>query len=129
MLSRTSDYAGIGSLPGDRIFFVQLADAPRLAMDVLQWSRHHRLFPLQGGFDLAGFTARGATPPATPGPVAGGVQRRVPAGRPAPDRGRRDAVADRAARMRFGGSRASPVRWPRPRTCGGIAFAELDRGR
>jgi 4-hydroxyphenylpyruvate dioxygenase len=25
-------------------------------MDVLQWSRHHRLFPMQGGFDLAGFT-------------------------------------------------------------------------
>jgi 4-hydroxyphenylpyruvate dioxygenase len=56
VLSRTSDYAGIATIPGDRIFFLQLADAPRLAMDVLQWSRHHRLFPLQGGLDLAGFT-------------------------------------------------------------------------
>jgi len=56
VLSRTDQYAKIGALPGERIFFLQLADAPRLAMDVLQWSRHHRLFPLQGGLDLVGFT-------------------------------------------------------------------------
>lgn len=56
VLSRTDHYQDIASLPGDRIFFLQLADAPRLAMDVLPWSRHHRLFPLQGGFDLTGFT-------------------------------------------------------------------------
>ena len=40
------------------MFFLQLADAPRLRMDVLQWSRHHRLFPGQGAFDLAGFVGR-----------------------------------------------------------------------
>lgn len=56
VLSRTDDYKEIESVPGDRVFFLQLADAPRLAMDVLQWSRHHRLFPLQGGLDLVGFT-------------------------------------------------------------------------
>jgi 4-hydroxyphenylpyruvate dioxygenase len=56
VLSRTDSYAAIADLPGDRIFFLQLADAPRLHMDVLQWSRHHRLFPLQGGLDLVGFT-------------------------------------------------------------------------
>jgi 4-hydroxyphenylpyruvate dioxygenase len=56
VLSRTDAYADIAGLPGDRIFFLQLADAPRLAMDVLQWSRHHRLFPLQGSLDLVGFT-------------------------------------------------------------------------
>src|SRR3954447_14791563 len=56
VLSRTDAYADIAGLPGDRIFFLQLADAPRLAMDVLQWSRHHRLFPLQGRLDLVGFT-------------------------------------------------------------------------
>jgi 4-hydroxyphenylpyruvate dioxygenase len=56
VLSRTDDHRGIATLPGDRIFFLQLADAPRLSMDVLQWSRHHRLFPLQGGLDLVGFT-------------------------------------------------------------------------
>lgn len=56
VLSRTDAYGKIADLPGDRIFFLQLADAPRLDMDVLQWSRHHRLFPLQGRLDLAGFT-------------------------------------------------------------------------
>ncbi|MVU80651.1 TIM barrel protein [Nocardia sp. ET3-3] len=55
ILSRTDDASGIAKLPGDRIFFLQLADAPRLAMDVLQWSRHYRLFPGQGAFDLPAF--------------------------------------------------------------------------
>jgi 4-hydroxyphenylpyruvate dioxygenase len=32
-----------------------LADAPLMSMDVLQWSRHHRLFPGQGEFDLPRF--------------------------------------------------------------------------
>lgn len=48
----------IASIPGERIAFVQVADAPKLAMDVLEWSRHYRCFPGQGDFDLAGFTAR-----------------------------------------------------------------------
>ncbi|MER5514104.1 TIM barrel protein [Streptomyces sp. NPDC002763] len=54
ILSRGSDPKGIEAVPGEKIFFVQLADAPLLAMDVLQWSRHHRCFPGQGGFDVAG---------------------------------------------------------------------------
>jgi 4-hydroxyphenylpyruvate dioxygenase len=55
VLSRGSDPAGFAAVPADRLFFLQLADAPHLAMDVLQWSRHHRLFPGQGAFDLPGF--------------------------------------------------------------------------
>ncbi len=55
ILSRGSDPAGIRRVPGEKIFFLQLADAPVLGMDVLQWSRHHRCFPGQGGFDLTGF--------------------------------------------------------------------------
>ncbi len=55
ILSRGSDPAGIRHLPGEKIFFLQLADAPVLAMDVLQWSRHYRCFPGQGGFDLPSF--------------------------------------------------------------------------
>ncbi|WP_020660009.1 sugar phosphate isomerase/epimerase and 4-hydroxyphenylpyruvate domain-containing protein [Amycolatopsis benzoatilytica] len=57
LLSRGSDPAGIAEIPGDKLFFLQLADAPHLSMDVLQWSRHHRLFPGQGAFDLPGFLA------------------------------------------------------------------------
>ena len=57
ILSRGTDPVGIEAIPGDRIFYLQLADAPRLAMDVLQWSRHYRCFPGQGDFDVAGLTA------------------------------------------------------------------------
>ena len=56
-LALGDDTAAVSSVPGDRIFFVQVADAPRLSMDVLQWSRHFRCFPGQGQFDLAGFLA------------------------------------------------------------------------
>lgn len=55
ILSRGHDPAGIEEIPGEQIFFVQLADAPALEMDVLQWSRHHRLFPGEGDFDLTTF--------------------------------------------------------------------------
>ncbi|MFJ9786424.1 TIM barrel protein [Amycolatopsis sp. NPDC101161] len=56
ILSKGHDPAPIRAIPGDKIFFLQLADAPELPMDVLPWSRHHRLFPGQGDFDLTAFT-------------------------------------------------------------------------
>ncbi|MFF3918609.1 bifunctional sugar phosphate isomerase/epimerase/4-hydroxyphenylpyruvate dioxygenase family protein [Streptomyces sp. NPDC001852] len=52
--SEPEDLGGIADIPGEKIFFLQLADAPLLAMDALQWSRHYRCFPGQGGFDVAG---------------------------------------------------------------------------
>ena len=58
VLSRTREpeaISPISEIPGDKIFFLQLADAPLMSMDVLQWSRHHRLFPGQGEFDLPRF--------------------------------------------------------------------------
>jgi 4-hydroxyphenylpyruvate dioxygenase len=58
ILSRGSETAGISQIPGEKVFFLQLADAPRLDMGVLQWSRHHRLFPGQGHFDLTDFLGR-----------------------------------------------------------------------
>jgi 4-hydroxyphenylpyruvate dioxygenase len=58
VLSRNGDPAGFAGIAPDKIFFLQLADAPNLHMDVLQWSRHHRLFPGQGAFDLPGFLTR-----------------------------------------------------------------------
>ena len=42
-------------LPWGKIFLVQLADAPRLQMDVLSWSRHFRNFPGQGQLPVANF--------------------------------------------------------------------------
>jgi 4-hydroxyphenylpyruvate dioxygenase len=55
-LALGEDLAAVGErVPPERIFFLQLADAPRLAMDVLSWSRHHRVFPGQGELPVAGF--------------------------------------------------------------------------
>ena len=54
-LSLRDDPMGIADIPGERIFFVQMADAPLLAMDVIQWARHHRNFPGQGQLDVATF--------------------------------------------------------------------------
>ena len=56
ILSRGTDLGAIAGI--DKVFYLQLADAPHLSMDVLQWSRHHRCFPGQGSFDLADFVAR-----------------------------------------------------------------------
>lgn len=55
ILSRGDNPEQISEIPGEKIFFVQLADAPVLSMDILSWSRHYRLFPGQGGFDLDDF--------------------------------------------------------------------------
>jgi 4-hydroxyphenylpyruvate dioxygenase len=55
VLSRGGVPAGFAEVPSEKLFFLQLADAPHMDMDVLQWSRHHRLFPGQGAFDLPGF--------------------------------------------------------------------------
>jgi 4-hydroxyphenylpyruvate dioxygenase len=51
ILARRTDLSAIRAIPKDRIFLVQMADAPKLDMDYLSWSRHYRCFPGQG--DLA----------------------------------------------------------------------------
>ncbi len=55
VLSRGLDPTGIREIPGEKIFFVQLSDAPEMAMDILQWSRHYRVWPGQGSWDVVGF--------------------------------------------------------------------------
>ena len=55
ILSRDWDTAPIEDFNADKIFFVQVADAPKLSMDVLSWSRHYRVFPGEGQFELAKF--------------------------------------------------------------------------
>src|SRR5437588_956415 len=49
------DDALIAKIPGDRIFFAQLADAPLMRLDPLSWSRHFRCFPGQGAFPVTRF--------------------------------------------------------------------------
>ena len=55
ILSKGHNPEAIETIPAEKIFFVQMADAPILSMDVLSWSRHHRVFPGEGAFDLGGF--------------------------------------------------------------------------
>lgn len=45
----------IAGLPGERIFLVQLSDAPNLLMDPLALSRHHRAMPGQGDWPMEAF--------------------------------------------------------------------------
>ena len=54
-LARKIDPDTIRRIPGDRIFFVQLADAPAIDMDLLYWSRHFRNMPGEGDLDVTAF--------------------------------------------------------------------------
>ncbi|EWC44775.1 hypothetical protein DRE_06413 [Drechslerella stenobrocha 248] len=49
------DYSDLSSIPGEKIFMVQVADAPVLNISVLDYSRHCRTFPGQGSFPLVPF--------------------------------------------------------------------------
>jgi len=57
MLARGDDGAALAGVPGERIGFLQVADAPLLDMNVLEWSRHFRCFPGQGALDVTGVVA------------------------------------------------------------------------
>ena len=54
-LGRKIDPDSIRAVPGDKIFFVQLADAPLIDMDLLYWSRHFRNMPGEGDLDVTAF--------------------------------------------------------------------------
>lgn len=56
-LSRNIPSDSIRAIPGHKIAFVQLADAPRLDMDLLYWSRHFRNFPGQGNLAVADYVS------------------------------------------------------------------------
>jgi 4-hydroxyphenylpyruvate dioxygenase len=55
ILARKTDLNAIRAIPRDRIFLVQVADAPLLEMDYLSWSRHFRNFPGQGDLPVLDF--------------------------------------------------------------------------
>ncbi len=56
-LSRKIDINSIRSIPKDKIFIVQMADAPLIDMDLLYWSRHFRNMPGEGDLPVTEFTA------------------------------------------------------------------------
>ncbi|WP_062644499.1 bifunctional sugar phosphate isomerase/epimerase/4-hydroxyphenylpyruvate dioxygenase family protein [Streptomyces maremycinicus] len=122
ILSRSSGpkgLEGIEDIPGEKIFFLQLADAPLLGMDVLQWSRHHRCFPGQGGFDIAGLVKH-VLRTGYDGPLSlevfNDVFRQAEAGPTAVDARRSLLILQEEAGIRALPAPASPT---------GVAFAEL----
>lgn len=54
-LVRPDDWSAVRSLPGGRIFFVQVGDAPRMDADPLTVRRHHSRLPGDGDLDVPGF--------------------------------------------------------------------------
>ncbi|MBU0584410.1 MAG: bifunctional sugar phosphate isomerase/epimerase/4-hydroxyphenylpyruvate dioxygenase family protein [Alphaproteobacteria bacterium] len=54
-LARKIDVGSIRAIPGDKIFIVQLADAPLIDMDLLYWSRHFRNMPGEGDLPVTEF--------------------------------------------------------------------------
>ncbi len=54
-LSRRIPSASIGDIRPDKLFIVQIADAPWLDMDLLSWSRHFRNMPGQGDLPVTEF--------------------------------------------------------------------------
>lgn len=119
ILARGCDPEGIEDIPGEKIFFLQLADAPLMAMDVLQWSRHYRCFPGQGGLDVAGLLGH-VVRAGYRGPLSlevfNDVFRQAEAGPTAVDAQRSLRVLQEAAGL------AEP---PAPVVPTGVAFAEL----
>ena len=143
-LSLRDDPRGIADIPGEKIFFVQMADAPLLVMDVLQWARHFRNFPGQGQLDVETFFEQ-ALLAGYAGPLSleifNDVFRETPNRRTATDAMRsllylegrvRNRLKESARRDDEGGRRAARVLDrielfdpPRPPALSGIAFLEF----
>src|SRR4051794_21229039 len=131
ILSRGSDPAGIAEIPGEKLFFLQLADAPHMNMDVLQWSRHYRLFPGQGTFDLPAFLGHVLTAGYS-GPLSlevfNDVFRQSDPARAAVDALRSLLALQEGTAERLPPEireRAGLVELPRPQLLNGHAFVEL----
>jgi 4-hydroxyphenylpyruvate dioxygenase len=56
-LARCIPTTSIGDIDSDKLFLVQIADAPMMALDYLSWARHFRNFPGQGEFPVADYAA------------------------------------------------------------------------
>lgn len=130
ILSRDADPYAIETIPAEKIFFLQLADAPSLPMDVLYWSRHYRCFPGQGDLDVAGLVAH-VLRAGYRGPLSlevfNDIFRQAAAMRTAHDAMRSLVFLEEAVGRRLGDSpqSATLAAPPSPVLPTGFAFAEL----
>ncbi len=56
-LARKIPIESIDDIAPEKIFLMQIADAPEMPMDYLYWSRHFRCLPYQGDFPVAAYVA------------------------------------------------------------------------
>jgi 4-hydroxyphenylpyruvate dioxygenase len=56
-LARKIPIESIDAIAPEKIFLMQIADAPEMSMDYLYWSRHFRCLPYQGDFPVAAYVA------------------------------------------------------------------------
>ena len=54
-LSKDINLCSIATIPKEKIFIIQIADAPKYNMELLFWSRHFRNMPGQGDLNILGF--------------------------------------------------------------------------
>ncbi len=127
--AKRTDLRAIRSIPGDRIFLVQIADAPWLDMDIMQWSRHFRCFPGQGDLPIEDFmSALGAT--GYDGPLSLEIfndQFRAGSSRGIAVDGRRSLIYMVDKMIERGGSalQRGSERLPPQSTCRGVEFVEF----
>ncbi|WP_141585199.1 bifunctional sugar phosphate isomerase/epimerase/4-hydroxyphenylpyruvate dioxygenase family protein [Actinomadura sp. WMMA1423] len=128
ILARDVDPYAIRTIPGDKIFFLQLADAPTLPMDVLYWSRHYRCFPGQGDLDVTGLVEH-VLRTGYDGPLSlevfNDIFRQAAAMRTAQDAMRSLLALEEEVARRAGGSASAGGALPPPVAPTGFAFAEL----
>ncbi|NWK47529.1 bifunctional sugar phosphate isomerase/epimerase/4-hydroxyphenylpyruvate dioxygenase family protein [Ralstonia pickettii] len=110
---------GLIEVPADKLFFVQFADAPKLSMDVLSWSRHHRNFPGQGELAVTAF-ARDLLAAGYTGPLSLEVFNDQFRAAPA-----RLTALDGMRSLRWLESEAGGAPLPAPARFGGVDFLEF----
>ncbi|WKZ88310.1 sugar phosphate isomerase/epimerase and 4-hydroxyphenylpyruvate domain-containing protein [Ralstonia pickettii] len=110
---------GLIEVPADKLFFVQFADAPKLSMDVLSWSRHHRNFPGQGELAVTAF-ARDLLAAGYTGPLSLEVFNDEFRAAPA-----RLTALDGMRSLRWLESEAGGAPLPAPARFGGVDFLEF----
>jgi 4-hydroxyphenylpyruvate dioxygenase len=59
-LARGIPISSLAAITPEKIFLLQIADAPQMPMDYLYWSRHFRCLPSQGDFPVANYVAAAA---------------------------------------------------------------------
>ena len=121
--------AGIEQIPGEKIFYVQLADAPCTEHGRAVLEPALPAVPGEGAWDLAAFAqpraVRGIFRPA----VAGGFQRHIPADRRRPDRGPRPPLAGLAAGPGGAAAGRRPESGSSRRRRSGQTAADTESGR